>query len=277
MATQNKSIKEQSLDLYQEESFHRDSWFQIASADYEALIKDYDFAALFSSIKAPVSLLDLGCGTGKFPSMLKDVLDSGLHINYSCLDPSEFSLQECRNNISAPFYTDAQYQSFFENMKDHIEPEKRFDIIWSIQSLYCADASKLQQTIENALCMLKPHGRLMIYLASPQSSYMQAQNLYHAHFAKDAEKTPYNNAIALEEKLKDISCAFDVYKLTFDHVIPSANKGLLEIYLNQCALAEISIEDWLGNEDVHRWLEQFKRDECYAIPQNVWFFDIKNV
>ena len=66
---------ELSTKYYQEGTLEKDIWFRVASTDYIELIKAVDFVKLFSQCPTPIELLDVGCGTGKFPSMLQSLLN----------------------------------------------------------------------------------------------------------------------------------------------------------------------------------------------------------
>lgn len=275
MANNNARIKEKSLSLYQQDHFNRDNWFAVAAADYETLIEEYDFQILLNSDKE-LSLLDLGCGTGKFPSMLAPLLDKNSTIKTSLLDPSEFSLQQCSENLTKPFYAADQYQCFFEDLETKLSSDVHFDVMWSIQSLYCADQSRIEKTLETFLKHLRKDGKLLIYLASTQSSYIQIQNLYLENFENDGT-APYLNAEKLQKHLSALDCKTSIHQMKFDHVIPQFRKRLLLNFLNQCALADMSLDDWMGNRAAQDWLAQFKCGEDYRIPQNVWFFEIKHV
>ena len=56
--------------FYSEDFLDVDRWFQIADADYVALIKSLNLNDLFPAIAKRLRLLDVGCGTGRFPTLL---------------------------------------------------------------------------------------------------------------------------------------------------------------------------------------------------------------
>jgi len=85
---------ELSTRYYQQGTLEKDLWFQVAERDYTELIQAFDFDTFFSSFDTPITLLDVGCGTGKFPTMLCPHISDRLHIQYDYLDPSQHSLDE---------------------------------------------------------------------------------------------------------------------------------------------------------------------------------------
>ncbi|NES92743.1 hypothetical protein, partial [Okeania sp. SIO2B9] len=60
-----------SKSYYQAEKLDLYSWFQVTQIDYEKLIEEYSFNNLFKGFaKNKLKLLDIGCGTAEFPSLL---------------------------------------------------------------------------------------------------------------------------------------------------------------------------------------------------------------
>ncbi|NES66291.1 MAG: hypothetical protein F6K24_14005, partial [Okeania sp. SIO2D1] len=71
-----------SKSYYQAEKLDLDSWFQVTQVDYEKLIEEYSFNNLFKGFaKNQLKLLDVGCGTAKFPSLLDRKLDGDIHLS----------------------------------------------------------------------------------------------------------------------------------------------------------------------------------------------------
>jgi hypothetical protein len=65
---------------YQKENLDRDSWFQVTQIDYEKLIEQYSFDNLFKAFdKTQLNLLDIGCGTAKFPTLVDRKIFSDIH------------------------------------------------------------------------------------------------------------------------------------------------------------------------------------------------------
>jgi SAM-dependent methyltransferase len=61
--------------FYAEGILDVDRWFQIAHADYWALRTALDINALFTASARHLRLLDIGCGTGRFPTLLRPYLN----------------------------------------------------------------------------------------------------------------------------------------------------------------------------------------------------------
>lgn len=78
---------------YQKDNLDRNSWFQVAQIDYDNLIEQYSFDHLFKEFaQTKLKLLDLGCGTAKFPTLLDRKIAADIHCSVDLLDISEYCL-----------------------------------------------------------------------------------------------------------------------------------------------------------------------------------------
>ena len=70
-----------------------EAWFRIVEHDYTQLIAAIDWEEVFQKQRADFQLLDIGCGTGRFPKMLQSsIAVATLRIQYDYLDPSHYCL-----------------------------------------------------------------------------------------------------------------------------------------------------------------------------------------
>ena len=80
--------------FYQKDKWDLDSWFEITQIDYKELLKQYPFQNLFAGLgKSQINLLDIGCGVGKFPSLLDGVFRAIFTYHRIC---SMFQLLACK-------------------------------------------------------------------------------------------------------------------------------------------------------------------------------------
>ncbi|MEB3339682.1 hypothetical protein [Okeania sp.] len=115
---------ELSKSYYQPEKLELDSWFQVAQIDYEKLIEQYSFNNLFKGFaKNQLKLLDIGCGSAKFPSLLDKKLDGNIHLSADLLDISEYSLQLAKKRFDSCQYfsTNSTYLSATENLQQLVK------------------------------------------------------------------------------------------------------------------------------------------------------------
>lgn len=151
MNTSNLSAKNHELkrvlSFYQEGTLAADAWFRIAAKDYLELIHEFDFHGFFSSLRKPIELLDVGCGTGKFPELLREQLPPTMQIIYDYLDPSAYSLSEMKKVLASPYQPRHAINATLEASQD--APPNGYDIIWSVHSACYLrhDILDLDQTI----------------------------------------------------------------------------------------------------------------------------------
>ncbi|NES66647.1 MAG: hypothetical protein F6K24_15995 [Okeania sp. SIO2D1] len=113
-----------SKSYYQAEKIDLDSWFQVTQIDYEKLIEEYSFNNLFKGFaKNQLKLLDVGCGTAKFPRLLDKKLDGDIHFSADLLDISEYCLRVAQKQFDScqHFSINKTYLSATENLQQLIE------------------------------------------------------------------------------------------------------------------------------------------------------------
>ena len=198
-----------STEYYQQGTLEKDLWFRVATRDYTELIKTYNFAQLFSRFPSTLELLDVGCGTGKFPSMLSSHLSPNLHVQYDYLDPSQHSLEQLQKTLSPPFTPRSPLKATLETLERSACPPQGYHIIWCLQSLYCLQRLALRETVGKLHALLNPScGVGLIYLASSEACYHQLYNLYNQEFYPNTRQ-PYITA-------EDVTKTFDALALPYE-------------------------------------------------------------
>ena len=88
------------------------NFYTLASIDYKHLAEKFNWKEWLEAHQANIGkrglkLLDIACGSGKFPSSLIQNANLAnakiLTVEYSLLDPSSFSIAEARKVIQSPF------------------------------------------------------------------------------------------------------------------------------------------------------------------------------
>ena len=80
-----------SLQYYQKGVLQPEAWFRVVERDYTQLIAAINWARIFPEQNTDFQLLDIGCGTGRFPTMLQSHLPASIRIQYDYLDPLTLS------------------------------------------------------------------------------------------------------------------------------------------------------------------------------------------
>jgi hypothetical protein len=113
-----------ATDYYQEGVLDKDAWFRVADADYHALLEALDTERLFEQ---PSVLLGIGCGTGRFPALLRPHL-SAVPITYDFLDPSAMSLESLRKSLKPPYQARHAIQMGVQSLADW-QHKRNFNMI----------------------------------------------------------------------------------------------------------------------------------------------------
>ena len=131
-----------------------EAFYELARVDYQYLAEAYHWADAFQSLasrKSKVRLIDIACGSGKFPQAL--LAHAGLsnlaqtadfQLDYDLLDPSAFSIREAKQALAPPFHAGAE---FCCTLQDWAEEPGQYDIAWATHALYCVPAEELEQAL----------------------------------------------------------------------------------------------------------------------------------
>jgi SAM-dependent methyltransferase len=263
---------EKCLNFYTKENFRKNEWCQIINIDYVELMKKVDFKNFFLRDKNDVRLLDIGCGTGIFTSMLLPQIIQGPSIIYDYLDPSDYCLIELKKSLKKPFVIGNSFHMTAEEFSKNPVCQNTYDIIWSIHSLYCVEKSALQLTLNSIINLLSDHhSRLLIYQATPCSSYCLIQEMYSKYIAEKNEHS-FLWSSETQKVLDSLSVNYNKNTLNFTHTV---NNKLLKSYLDQCIFSKISLEQWYSTNEMQYWFESHKKDDKFLFPQQIDLFEIE--
>lgn len=264
-----------SKSYYQKNAFDLDTWFEIAAVDYEKLIEGYPFSDTFSDFSKPeLKLLDVGCGTAKFPSLLDDKLEGNFRIHCDLLDVAEYCLQEATSVLRKTqyFQPGKHYKSTVEDIGDFLEKSNTtYDFVWSIHALYTVVKEKLELAFGCILNYLNANGVFFVYQAKENSWYDRAYSLFRN--SNPTDNFPFVLAEDIRQTLDVLNANYQSIDISFEHIVPANRSSLLELYLKKMILSDTTD---VMNLFADLLPEYYDRDrDCYRFEQTVTLFVIR--
>lgn len=231
-----------------------EAFYALAGLDYELLARALDWNALLRRLReargGELTLLDVACGSGKFPEAL--LRHAGLSafttIGYDLLDPSAFSLREAAAVLRPPFSEGTRFESTLEDLAPVAGP---WDVVWATHALYALDPAKLAAAVARYRSARAPEGFSFLAQGARDGHYLRVYEAF-LEGVRGGTGTPYVASDDLIGALRDQGDEPEVRRLRYDHVIDAADTAVLEGYLQRCvfddtvSLAELLAAPVLG-------------------------------
>lgn len=213
-----------------------EAFYALARLDYELLAGAVDWPALFATLQEehvePLRLLDVACGSGKFPQALDTYTDLGAiaPVTYDLLDPSAFSLQEAAGVLRPPFAEGTRYESTLEDLPPVAGP---WDLVWATHALYALEPPKVAEAVARFRGAVADGGVAFLAQGARGGHYL---DVYAAFLegVRGGAGTPYVSSDDLIAELRAQGAEPDVRRLRYDHVIADEDTAVLEGYLQRC-------------------------------------------
>jgi SAM-dependent methyltransferase len=246
------------------------AFYVLARRDYERLARGFiDHSAWLRRVadgRRRITLLDVACGSGKFPEALYDyggvgALSDELRIDYDLLDPSPFSLLEAERALHPPFVGAARHRTVVEELDDAVGP---FDVVWATHALYALTPAAVREATGRMLAALAPGGALLIAQGSREGHYLRLYRHFLDDF-RDGHGTLYASSEDLAGALRACDADPHVVRLSYDHTISLENAGTVEGYLQRCAFDDsISLQEMMTAPHLGAYLRDC-RDEAAGL------------
>jgi SAM-dependent methyltransferase len=251
-----------------------EAFYELAVQDYRVLARARDWAALLldrGKESGRVRLLDVACGSGKFPTALvSEGLDSrvgGLSVDVDLLDPSPFSLDEAGAALAPPFRAAASHQVTIEDFEP---PRSPYDVVWATHALYAVPPDALAEGLRRMMGSLRPQGMGVIAQAPAASHYIAAHEAYRASFAPAA--TPFVTAEQIAKTLRELGAELEVQSLRYR--THTSDEGVAELFIQRCvfddtrSLAQMSAPGPCG-DDLARYLAACRQGAGWTFRHQV--------
>ena len=207
-----------------------EAFYALATEDYRQLALAADWPRLLADrAHEGWSLLDVACGSGKFPTALRLHTDLGdvPDIAYDLLDPSAFSVQEARGVLAPPF---VPRNDLVMTLQDLPVEHAGYDVVWATHALYALPADELDLAAQRFVAALAPGGLGLVAQATSTSHYLA---FYDAFRAGVRDATPYTSAEQVRDALTGAGA--DVRDQRITYRTGSDDRTVVEGFLQRCA------------------------------------------
>jgi SAM-dependent methyltransferase len=248
----------------------RHLWFSITEVDYTNLIRRFDFEKLLAQFAAPIELLDIGCGSGRFPSILHRELADDYCINYDYLDPWEDKLVETEQALSNLYSLRTRLCTSVESLDLANCPADGYDLLWSMHSFYHVERDSLTNTLEKLRTLVtKREGIVLMYLSSSDAFY----NQFYEQYVRQTGINGYLFVCAEEivRALDSIGIESKVMTIDTQHEIPVCDQPLLKRYIQGCAMKTDAYENVKADKLLTDFVDSFRGPSHYQFPQSLKF------
>ncbi|MBX5330974.1 class I SAM-dependent methyltransferase [Rhodococcus fascians] len=216
-----------------------EAFYALATEDYHQLALAADWPTLLAGrAHEGWSLLDVACGSGKFPTALRRYTDLSAvpEVAYDLLDPSEFSVAEARGALAAPFVARHDLVMTLQDLPaDHVG----YDVVWATHALYALPPAELDAAAERFVAALAPGGLGLVAQATEASHYIA---FYDAFRAGVREATPYTTAEQVRDAL--IRAGADVRDQRVSYTTGTTDRAVAEGFLQRCAFDDsVSLDE----------------------------------
>ena len=213
-----------------------EAFYSLAGRDYVELARAADWRAWLAERQdeaggRPLRLLDVACGSGKFPEALAvhaNIDEASLRpVSYDLLDPSAFSLKEAASVLRPPFEPAARFECTLQDLPG-VEP---YDVVWATHALYALPEAELTDGLAAFARAMGRDGRGVIAHATSKSHYLRFDAAFREAFGTGRQ--PYASAEAVEAAAEAAGLA--VERQTLRYVAASGDETAVEGYLQRCA------------------------------------------
>ena len=206
------------------------AFYELATEDYRQLALAADWPAVLGGVAHPDwRLLDVACGSGKFPTALDRYTDlSPLpELAYDLLDPSTFSIAEAKAQLHPPFRAADEWPIRLQDLPADAGP---YDVVWATHALYALPPAELADAAARFVAAVRPGGLGFVAQATERSHYL---SFYDAFRAGVRARTPYTTAEDVADALR--AAGADVRTQVVAYTSGTADRAVAEGYLQRCA------------------------------------------
>jgi SAM-dependent methyltransferase len=246
-----------------------EAFYALAVEDYRQMVAARDWASDLrgSAVDGRVRVLDVACGSGKFPAeLMRRGLASGvdgMHVEIDLLDPSVFSIAEARSVLGPPFVLGAEHAVRLQDLDRTIGG---FDVAWATHALYAIPPDEIGVGAARMTEALRPGGFGAIVHATTGSHYLRFAEAFRASFAP--ETTPFTSAEQVTDALR--AAGVDPSSSTLRYTVGTDDRAVLEGFLQRCVFDDsVDLATMEAQEPLAAYLASCRDDGAYLFQQEV--------
>ena len=250
-----------------------DAFYRLATDDYRHLALARDWKGFFEGEQARVGdrslrLLDVACGSGKFPNALARHADLGRArlrpIDTALLDPSAFSIAEARAALPEPFRPGAEHEITLQALA---VPDGGYDVVWATHALYAIPEAELGAAAAKFVEAIAPGGTGIVAHSGEAGHYIAFHERYLRTFDVPGVAR-YVSAEAVAAALEGAGAGVDVQEVAYDSVAGPDDVDAVEGYLQRCAFDDSrSLQDMLAGEPLGEYLRGCRDETGWRFAQ----------
>lgn len=250
-----------------------EDFYALATVDYRHLAEALDWVGWLEARQAragsrALRLLDVACGSGKFPTALSRhggvAASNTAPIDYALLDPSAFSVAECRRVLPAPFVAGREYETTLQALDC---PRDAFDVAWATHALYALTAHELETGLERLLSAVADAG--FIAHAHSEAHYLRFYRAYLDDFHA-GDGTPYITAEQVVAALERLGVRPRVQEIRYENRAPAARHAQVQGYLQRCAFDDsLDLDQLMAGPNTGPYLNSCLHGDEWRFAQRV--------
>lgn len=268
--TRHVSTEQRSLAHWAEDGrAEMEAFYALATEDYRQMVAARDWAADLHAhaIDGRVRVLDVACGSGKFPAelMRRGLAEAmaGTPVEIDLLDPSAFSIAETRGVLGEPFAVRAEHEVRIQDLAATIGG---FDVAWATHALYAVPPAEIGAGIARMVAAQRPGAFGAIVHATSASHYLRFADAFRATFGSDG--APFTTAAQVRHALTDAVVMPEVTTIRYD--VGHPDRAVVEGFLQRCVFDDsVSLDRMEAEGAVSAYLSGCLTDEGYRFSQVV--------
>ena len=235
-----------------------EAFYALATEDYRQLALAADWPQL---LRGRTTLLDVACGSGKFPTALGTYseLPAEPTIGYDLLDPSAFSVSEAKAQLSAPFVAGRELVITLQDLP----PELTYDVVWATHALYALPLDELDVAAERLVAAIAPGGLGFVAQASATSHYLAFYDAYRAGIPEAAGVAPFTTGEQVRDAL--VAAGAEVREQRVRYTTSTNDRAVAQGFLQRCAFDDtVSLEQMEAAPVLGQYLAECENDGTWT-------------